>query len=87
MKRSEKGFSIVEVALVIVVLGIIGFVGFRVWQANSTPQVSDTTGTSASQTQVPAINKTADLSTASASLDSTDVGDGDLTNLNNQLSF
>lgn len=34
MSRNEKGFGVIEVALVLVILGIIGFTGWRVYEAN-----------------------------------------------------
>lgn len=85
--NKQKGFSIVELVLVLVLLGIIGVVGYRVWQAQNTPTVSSTATTKAKTAAVPAINKPADLSTADTALDQTDVGTGDLDSLNSQLQF
>ncbi len=47
MKRNEKGFSAVEILLVLVIVSLIGFAGWYVWQAKNknsktTPNTSQT---------------------------------------------
>jgi hypothetical protein len=74
-----KGFSIVYLLLVLVVVGGVGFVGWRVYgnknattsQSSTSPQTKD------SILAVPEINDTPDLIKADQSLDSADI-DGDL---------
>lgn len=34
MKKDQKGFSIVEILLIVVALSLLGFIGFWVWQKN-----------------------------------------------------
>ena len=35
LKKNQKGFSIVEALIVLVILGIVGFIGYRVWHKSS----------------------------------------------------
>lgn len=93
MNRTHtKGFSVIEVGLVIAVVAIIGGLGFvfyNKWSANqSTTAQTTTTKPAQSTTAAPTISKTSDLNAASATLDSTDVTSSADTNaLNSDLSF
>lgn len=92
MKRMHtKGFSIVEVGLIIAVIAIIGGLGvvfYNKWQASHQTQASTSTTSAAQSTAVPTVTKTADLDTASTALDSTDVtSSSDEAALNSNLSF
>lgn len=93
MKRTHvKGFSIVEVGLVIAIIAIIGGLGvvfYNKWQASHQTQASKTsTPTAQTTTATPTITKTADLDKAASTLDSTDVtSSADDAALNSNLSF
>jgi hypothetical protein len=50
--KNEKGFGLVEIIIIIVILGVIGFGGWYVWQANNPPQPQSKT-----QTETPAQNQ------------------------------
>lgn len=86
-----KGFSVVEIGLVIAVVTIIGGLGFvfyNKWSANQATTAQTTTKSSPVATSAPAISKTSDLNAASAALDATDVTSAADTNaLNSDLSF
>jgi cytoskeletal protein RodZ len=98
MKKNQSGFAVLELVLLVVVVGIIGVVGWKVMSMNkSTNDSASSTGTTKTTAAesisgvpdtVPEIKKTADLDTASKTLDSTDP-DGsstDLASLETQLS-
>lgn len=92
MKRTyNKGFSIVEVGLIVAVIAIIGGLGFvfyNKWQA-SQQTAKTATPVAAAPTAAPAaITKTSDLDKAASALDSTDVtSSSDTAALNSNLSF
>jgi Tfp pilus assembly major pilin PilA len=85
-----KGFSVVEIGLVIAVVAIIGGLGFvfyNKWSANQAT-TAQTTTSSPVATGAPAISKTSDLNAATKTLDATDVSSAADTNaLNSDLSF
>lgn len=57
MKRSQKGFGVVEGIFILVVVGILGFVGWYVWQSknntDNTLNVADSTSNSATKSPDP----------------------------------
>lgn len=86
----SKGFSVIEIGLVISVVAIIGGLGFvfyNKWSANQSTTAQTTVPAKASAV-APTISKTSDLTAASATLDSADVTSSADTNaLNSDLSF
>ena len=92
MNRTHtKGFSVIEIGLVITVVAIIGGLGFAFynkWSANQSTTAKTTTAPLQTAAVAPTISKTSDLSAASATLDATDVTSASDTNaLNSDLSF
>lgn len=69
MNDRSKGFSIIEIILVVAMLAVIGLISWRVWDANqqATPQDSAT-----GQTQNE-IKTTDDLDKTESSLDDTNI--------------
>lgn len=66
--NKQRGFSVVEVLLVAVVVAVLAFVGYRIYQNR---QVK--TDVPAPQSSVPEVKTTADLDKASKTLDDTNV--------------
>lgn len=84
MKKSQKGFAIVEILLVVAVLVAVGLIGYRVVSNHNTKasnesstSVSDQSKTSASNVTVPQINTKSDLDKASAALNQSDSSSDD----------
>lgn len=86
----SKGFSIVEVGLIVAVIAIIGGLGFvfyNKWQATQTAKTATPVASTPSKAPA-AITKTSDLDTAATALDSTDVvSSSDSAALNSNLAF
>ena len=84
--RKNKGFSVVEVVIVVVVVGVIttlGVVGYNRWK--QTQVVSkDTTAQQADTATVPEVKTTSDLDKALTTLDQADVTGTDTTQLDSQ---
>lgn len=84
-----KGFSVIEVSLIVAVIAVIGGLGFvfyNKWQASQQTQASTPPATTKSTAQT--LTKTADLDKVSSTLDATDVTSAsDATALNSNLSF
>lgn len=79
LSKSQSGFSVVEVLIVLVVVGVISFVGYTFLNgANASRQKgleksqANTQATEKSVPAAPAIEKTSDLDKASATLDKMD---------------
>jgi hypothetical protein len=90
MSDRTKGFAIVELLLVLVIVGIIGFVAWRVIDATSdVDQASSQTNSSTTPvgTSVPAVNKSSDLTALQKQLEDTQVEDSTTTDLKNQSAF
>lgn len=90
-RRHAKGFSVVEVGLIVAVIAVIGGLGFvfyNKWQASQQTQASTSTSKPALSSVAPTITKTADLDKAASVLNSTDVtSSSDEAALNSNLSF
>lgn len=86
----QKGFSIVEIVLAVVILGIIGFLGYTFYSNSQTKSTASNTSQSATANDVataPNISSTADLDKAQALLDQTNPGSTtDASQLDSQLS-
>lgn len=54
----QKGFSAIEVIIIVVVIGLIGFGGWWVYQANNKPQTSDSTTNNQGQSNEESANLT-----------------------------
>jgi prepilin-type N-terminal cleavage/methylation domain-containing protein len=83
--RKSKGFSIVEIIIVVVIVGIIaalGIVGYSRWKQTQVANKTDTTQQTASAT--PDIKTTSDLDKALTALDQADVAGTDTTQLDSQ---
>jgi hypothetical protein len=79
MRKSQKGFAVVEILLVAAVLVAVGLIGYRVVSNHNTKasnenstSVSDQSKTSTDNVTVPDINKTSDLDKAQATLNQSD---------------
>jgi len=73
---SQSGFSIIELVIIVAVVGLGGFLGYTYF-AKQKAQVADTASSQARTADVsaaPAVNTTADLTTAEKALDATTVG-------------
>jgi prepilin-type N-terminal cleavage/methylation domain-containing protein len=81
----NKGFSIVEIVIVLAIVGLIGVLAWRFWDASQTSP-ADTSTESTTQT-APNVNSDADLNKADQSLDSTDVEGSESQQLDTQTSF
>jgi len=84
--RNKAGFSVVEVLAVVVIVGIVatlGVVGYNRWKQ---AEVAKDTSTDSSQqaASAPEVKQTSDLDKAATTLDSTDFGDADATDLDTQ---
>lgn len=85
----QKGFSIIEVAVIVVVIGIIGLLGYTFY-ANSlvdqpiTATASESTqpSTASDVAATPEVNSTADLDTAQSVMDATDLDASNSDDLN-----
>lgn len=89
MKRTQKGFGVVEAILILVVVGLLAFVGWRLWEANQEDFLG-TDSTSTSQTtskEAPEINNASDLDKATKTLKDTDIDGGYEQKLNSELDF
>lgn len=92
MKNAPKGFAVLELILIIIVLGIIAFVAWRVIDASG---AVDQAASSVSQTTVvpnsdkasvtPTSNK--DLDTLGKQLDNTSVDDSSSSELDTESTF
>lgn len=72
--KSQSGFAVIELAIVIVVLAALAFVGFRMMNKSSDTKASTTVSTSTAQTALPATIQTkGDVSQSIKSLDSTPI--------------
>ena len=91
---ARKGFSVVEIVIILAVVGIIGALGYTVYKnqtaKNSTAdQTTSQAATASDVKSTPAIKSTADLDTAAATLDQTDPNGSDTSDasqLDTQLS-
>jgi len=73
--RNQSGFTLVEIAIVIVVVGIIAFLGYTFYNNQIQKSASDESSQSAVAEDVdsaPEINSTEDLDAAEEVLDGTD---------------
>ena len=69
----NRGFTIVEAALIIVVVGIITTLGFVAYNQFVKPKTTQTS--SATETSVTTVNSSADLDTVASDLDAIDLSD------------
>jgi prepilin-type N-terminal cleavage/methylation domain-containing protein len=81
--RPQSGFSVVELAIVLAVVGLLGFVGYSVYNRSNAKTADDSTTNRAASPQsaktndvasAPDVSSTSDLDKASAALDQTDPG-------------
>jgi prepilin-type N-terminal cleavage/methylation domain-containing protein len=88
MKTLSKGFSMVEVLLVVAVVALIGGLGYvYVTNMNKSNQASSTQKASVEKPAVTTIKSSSDIDKATSELDSLDVTDSsDASTLNNSTS-
>lgn len=80
----NKGFSIVEVLIIVLVLALIGFIGWKVWDSTNNPPSTDETTTQ----QAPKEIKTEeDLDKADKTLDETNIEGDEANQLETEVSF
>ena len=80
----NKGFSIVEVVIILAVVALIGLIGWRVWMANQ-PADKDTETVQVQDVQP--INSDKDLDKVSDQLDEMNVEGTESQQLDSQTSF
>lgn len=76
MNKDSKGFSLVEIILVIFLIVAVGGVGYYVWNENQTTTKSNVSGNSksvAETDQAPEVKSSSDLKEAEIYLDQTDI--------------
>lgn len=84
MSNKQKGFTLVEAAVIVVIVAVIGIIAWKAWEMIS----SKTSSTTDSSVQVPAtINNSSDLDKASAALDATDIEGSESTEIDSEISF
>lgn len=85
MRKLHKGFAVVELMLVLVIVGILGFVAWRVVQQSQ----PDTTVPESVviEDSVPAIEESKDLDTLAAELDATDFEGSTVVDLESETVF
>lgn len=84
---SQKGFSMVEAGLIVLVFALISFVGFRVWSANQPVQSAQPVAQTQSAASVPQVKKAADLDVASKVMDAQQLDNSSLNALDAQLNY
>jgi Tfp pilus assembly protein PilE len=95
---NQSGFSVVELAIILVVVGVLAFVGYNIYSRQNSNKTADSSTTSKTAgpepakandvTSAPNIKSTSDLDKASAALDQTDPGgsnNSDANQLDTQL--
>jgi hypothetical protein len=88
--KGQKGFAIIEVLLIVVILGIIAFVAWRVIEANGdveTAQNQVPLSTPAPSSDVPAANNVNDLTVLEDQLNKTTVDDNTSAELDTETTF
>jgi hypothetical protein len=72
MRQNSKGFGVIEVILIIVIVALIALVCWKAWEAYSGSRVDpgQSQQDQAADAEVPEINSSPDLDTASEALDS-----------------
>jgi len=70
MRKNENGFGIVEILLIVVAIVIVGLLGWRFFGASNDIKTEQSVQM---DKEAPAVTKAADLDTADAALESTDV--------------
>jgi prepilin-type N-terminal cleavage/methylation domain-containing protein len=96
-RTNQSGFSVVELAIVFVILAVLALVGYGIYSRQNSETVDSSTnqtGSSKSAAKandipsVPAVNSTGDLDKALATIDQTDPGGSnntDASQLDSQL--
>lgn len=74
-KNLQKGFAVLELVLVLVIVGVIGLVAWRLVTVSGTG--IETTTNTVLPTPVSGVNSTKDLDTVSSQLDATEIEAGD----------
>ena len=87
MSRQSKGFSLVEVMIVVVIVGLLGFIGWRVWDAMQTQPAEDQNGTSQTTPAETDVESEADLDEASQTLDATNIEGSEPKQLESETTF
>lgn len=87
MARNNKGFSIVEVLIIVLVLALVGFIGWKVWDNLANKPASNDTTTQ--QKAVPAtdVKNKSDLDKVDKTLDDTNVDGNETQQLDSQVNF
>ncbi len=84
MSNKQKGFTLVEAAVIVVIVAVIGIIAWKAWEMIS----SKTSSTTDSIVQVPeTINNSSDLDKASAALDATNIDGTESSEISSELSF
>lgn len=83
---TNKGFGVVEVIVAILIIGLIAFIGWRVWDANSVSDSSQSTSQSGEGTATD-VKSDNDLDKAVDTLDTTDIEGTESQDLDAQTNF
>ena len=81
----NKGFSIVEVLLIVLVLALAGFLSWKVWDVMNTPKSSDQT--TQQQSTDDEVKSAEDLDKVDKTLDDTNLEGDEATQLDAETSF
>jgi prepilin-type N-terminal cleavage/methylation domain-containing protein len=101
VRNNQSGFSVIELAIVLAVVGVLGFVGYNVYNRSHNATTTASTSTPAPSSTVqspiasnvssaPTISTTSDLDKSAAMLDQNDPGSAnssDSSELNSQSNF
>lgn len=75
LRTNQSGFSVIELAIAIVIVAIIGFAGYSVYhRQHNQSAVASQPATASDVPAAPAVSSTSDLDKAAAALDQTDPG-------------
>jgi len=88
MKNAEKGFSIIEGILIIIIIAIIGFVGWKAFDMLTTSKtITQTQQTETNTAQTVRVDSAADLDKADSTLNSTNIDGTESSQLTSETNF
>lgn len=89
MRQNTKGFGVIELFLIIVILALIGLVTWKAWEAYSESRIDpdQSQQEQGADTEAPEINSSSDLDAASEALDSQAVEGDEQKQIDAETSF
>lgn len=85
MRTNQKGYTIVEVVVVVLVIGLLAFIGLRVWGSYSSNELASNAPSTTDN--VSPVKTAGDLAAVEKQLEDTDVDGSFEQDLNSELSF